>query len=156
MNVRDAVEADTDALATLADVPPDVIRNVIHDRTVRVADRGPDGSAENRAEVTVAESTDTAECRLAEGGPAEPIGFVSFDARDGVVHVTQFGGPGDVCERLLSEPIRFAEIEGMEVEVLVAVDDDEMRAAVETVGFEKRGTGPLFEGRETVRYRLQT
>lgn len=150
MNVRDAVEADTTALATLADVPPVVIRNVIHDRTVRVAERTPDERTEEDDDAAKAESTD-----VAEEGPTDPLGFVSFDARDGVVHVTQFGGPRDVCERLLSEPIRFAEIEEMQVEVLVIVDDDEMRTAVETVGFEEEGGGPMFEGEQTVRYRLK-
>ncbi|SEO60697.1 hypothetical protein SAMN04487948_103461 [Halogranum amylolyticum] len=139
MNVRDAVEDDADALAALADLPPDAMRTVIHDRTVRVgelpsAEDGDEGGAESEA--------------------PEPRGFVSFDVRDNVVHVTQFGGPRDACERLLEEPVRFAENEGMDVEVVVTANDESMRAAVEAVGFEKKGSGPMFEGQRTVRYRL--
>lgn len=136
MDVRDAVETDAEKLAALADIPVDAVRNVIHDRTVRVA--------EQRTNRGVGE----------QGDETSLVGFVSFEAQDGVVHVTQFGGPRDVCERLLSEPIRFAQSERMRVEVLVTADDDAMRAAVEAVGFEKKGSGPMFDGERTVRYRL--
>jgi len=123
--VRDGVEADAEALATIEDVPTDVIRNLVHDRTVRVAEV--DG---------------------------DPVGFVSFDARDGTVHVTQVGGSTDACERLLAEPVRFAAREGMAVELLVPVDDGTVRDAAERAGFEEDGEGPPFGGTRTVRYRL--
>ncbi|SFL39644.1 hypothetical protein SAMN04487950_3631 [Halogranum rubrum] len=136
LHVRDAVESDADGLATLANLPADVVRDSIHDRAVSVAERPPEGEeAEN-------------------GRDSELAGFVSFDARDDVVHVTQFGGSPEACERLLEEPVRFAENEGMEVEIVVTASDDSMRTAVEAVGFEKRGSGPMFEGERTVRYRL--
>ena len=35
MDVRDAVEADADRLAALTGSPRDVMRNLVHDRTVR-------------------------------------------------------------------------------------------------------------------------
>ncbi|MFB6296193.1 MAG: hypothetical protein ABEH66_05040 [Halobacteriales archaeon] len=125
MEVRDAVEEDADALAELASGPRDVIRNLIHDRTVRIA----------------SEDGDT-------------VAFVSFDARPGTVYVTQIGGEPGACKRLLEEPIRFAKGEEMEVELLVTEDETAIREAVADSGFEEAGPGPEFEGVPTVRYRL--
>jgi hypothetical protein len=159
MNVRDAVERDADALATLTDLPPDVIRNTIHDRTVRVAE--PTGSDDGEEGEPTGGETDSNESEVGDNGDGEVgrdatelTGFVSFDARDDTVHVTQFAGERDACERLLQEPVRFARNEGMRVEVVVTASEEEMRAAVEAVGFEKHGSGPMFEGERTVRYRL--
>ena len=123
MEVRDAVEADAESLAALASAPAETMRNLVHDRTVRVAD---DGSV---------------------------VGFVSFDARRDAVHVTQFEGDRETAERLLHEPRRFAESEGMPVELLVEADRDELRAAALDAGFEERGPGPRFDGAETVTFR---
>ena len=120
MEIRDAVEADAGRLAELADSPPDVMRNLVHDRTVRVAT----AAADDADEATV-------------------LGFVSYDAGRGTVHVTQLAGSSDVCERLLEEPIAFAGREGMAVELLVPD------------GFDDTGSGPQFDGRPTVRYRLE-
>jgi hypothetical protein len=135
MDVRDAVEADADALSAIADVPSDVIRNLIHDRTVRVADR----------DETAADTDD--------GGP-DVAGFVSFDVRDRTVHVTQLGGTERACEQLLTEPVRFATAEGMTVELLTVENDEVTRSAAKAAGFERDGTGPAFDGEETIRYRL--
>ncbi len=126
MEVRDAVEDDAELLADIADLPPDVVRNLVHDRTVRVA--------------------------TTDGETIE--GFVSFDAQGSVVHITQFGGTAEACQRLLDEPLRFARKEGMTVEVLVAAADDDRRSTVESAGFIKQGAGPMFAGDRTVRYRL--
>ena len=125
MEVREAVEADAEALARLADGPQDVLRNVVHDRTVRVAE------------------TDE-----------EIVAFVSFDARPGTVYVTQLKGCAEACERLLEEPVRFARSEGMTVELLVAADDDAARSAADSAGFDREGNGPRFDGVDTVRFRL--
>ncbi|WP_276273359.1 hypothetical protein [Haloarcula litorea] len=125
MEIRDAVEADAGRLAELADSPPDVMRNLVHDRTVRVATE----------EDTI-------------------VGFVSYDAKQGTVHVTQLAGSADACERLLAEPIAFAERERMDVELLVPDGEDAVETAVESVGFTRTGTGPQFEGEPTARYRL--
>jgi hypothetical protein len=138
MLVRDAVEADADALAALAAAPHDVMRNLVHDRTVRVATRETDPGPH----------ADTA------GDDADLLGFVSFDARGQTVHVTQLAGTRDACERLLAEPVRFAANEGMLVELLVADDDESVREAASAVGFERAGNGPRFDGTGTVRYRL--
>ncbi|MDZ7701142.1 MAG: hypothetical protein U5J98_03250 [Halobacteriales archaeon] len=126
MEVRDAVEADADALAELSGAPRDVLRNVIHDRTVRIA--------------------------AADG---EPRGFVSFDARPGTVYVTQLSGDPAVIEPLLAEPVRFATNESMSVELLVAADDEPLRAAAEASAFEEAGPGPRFDDVQTVRYRYE-
>jgi len=161
MDVRDAVEADAEALAELADAPSDVMRNLIHDRSVRVAversDAGP-GPERREADEERREADD-------EGGADAPpdveelaesvLGFVSFDARPDAVHVTQLDGTPGACTRLLEEPLGFARREGMAVELLVPADDDAVRTAVEDVGFDERGDGPRFEGRPTVRYRLE-
>ena len=140
MDVRDAIEADADALSAIADVPADVIRNLIHDRTVRVAQRATTTAGPN-ADANDDDSPDV-------------IGFVSYDVRNGTVHVTQLGGTDAACERLLAEPVRFATSEGMDVELLVIDGDDATRTAAEAAGFERDGTGPAFDGQATVRYRL--
>lgn len=139
MELRDAVEADAEALAALADAPADVMRNLVHDRTVRVAERDEAATQEREPEA----NTD----------PGDLRGFVSYDARDRTVHITQLAGDADACERLLEEPLGFARREGMDVELLLPVDEDALAEAVEGVGFERAGCGPRFEGQETIRYR---
>ncbi|EMA55110.1 MULTISPECIES: hypothetical protein [Halococcus] len=126
MEVREAVEADAGRLATLADAPADTMRNLVHDRTVRVADEG-----------------------------SEIVGFVSFDARRDTVHVTQLDGTTEVAARLLDEPARFARVEGMAAELLVEESRDELQRAAAAAGFERAGSGPRFEGAPTVRFRLE-
>jgi hypothetical protein len=132
MEIRDAVEADAEALADLGDAPSDVMRNLVHDRSVRVAER----TDEN------------------DDGTRTVVGFVSFDARDETVYVTQVAGTSTACERLLEEPVRFATGEGMSVELLVETDDSVVRDAALSTGFVEAGSGPQFDGQRTVRYRL--
>lgn len=124
MDVRDAVEEDAETLASLGKGPRDVFRNLIHDRTVRIA---------------------------TDGG--EPVAFVSFDARPGTVYVTQIGGEPAACERLLEEPIRFANGEAMSVELLLPEEEQAIQNAATRSGFETVGSGPRFGGVPTVRYR---
>ncbi len=143
MKVRDAVEGDAQALAALTDAPPTVLRNVIHDRSVRLL-------VDDSDEGTWASDED--EESALDG---EVHGFVSFDVRDGVVHLTQFGGDREACERLLSEPLRFARSEGFPVEALVGEGDDALRAALEAAGFEHFGRGPAFGDNPTDRYRFE-
>lgn len=138
-DVRDAVEADASEIAAIADAPVDVMRNVVHDRTVRVAEQTRGGTDPNV-------DADTDDPAL--------LGFVSFDVSGQTVHVTQLGGSVEACERLLSEPVRFAAREGMTVEFVVPESDDDVREAVENAGFEDEGPGPEFDGGPTVRYRL--
>jgi hypothetical protein len=126
MDVRDAVEADAERLADLTDTPRDVMRNLIHDRTVRVAED--DG---------------------------EMVGFVSYDAREQTVHVTQMEGTTGAVDRLLEEPLRFARAEGMAVELLLPESETQSRDAAREAGFEAVGNGPHFEGEPTTRYRLE-
>ncbi|WP_267641357.1 hypothetical protein [Haloarchaeobius amylolyticus] len=141
MYVRDAVEADAEALAAIADTPADVMRNLVHDRTVRVAEAEATEVNDPNADV---EETDEAEL----------LGFVSFDAETDTVHITQLGGTEAACERLLEEPLRFARTEGMTVELLVTDPDAPAAVAAEQAGFERIGTGPRFEHSETLRYRF--
>jgi hypothetical protein len=155
MDVREAVEADAEALAAIADAPVDVMRNLVHDRSVRVAvdetDPGPNVDAgEAGAASPRSQPHDGADDRA-----ESVLGFVSFDARPDSVHVTQLDGTPDACTRLLEEPLEFARREGMVVELLVPDDSDAVRSAVEEVGFDERGQGPRFEGQPTVRYRLE-
>lgn len=192
MRVREAVEADARAMAAISDVPTDVLRNLVHDRTVRVAE--PDSTAEStpqeppiddgngngngndssddatRSEPgddagtghddtgTGPEPDTDADTDTADIGAPTPdrdiLGFVSFDVREGVVHVTQVEGTGPACERLLAEPVGFARREGMVVELLLPAAAEAIGAAAETVGFEERGPGPRFEGQDTIQYRL--
>jgi len=141
VNVRDAVEADAETLGSIVDLPADALRNVVHDRTVRLAvdraDAGPNADAEDDEN---AESV---------------LGFVAFDVRDGTVHVTQLGGDADVAERLLAEPVRFAVNEGFDVAFVVPDSDDDAEAAAEAAGFEAVGPGPRFDGDSTTRYRFR-
>ena len=126
MEVRDAVEADAGRLAGLTDTPRDVMRNLVHDRTVRVVERD-----------------------------EEIVGFVSYDAREQTVHVTQLEGDTDTYGRLLEEPLGFADAEGMAVELLVPEDEPDVREAALAAGFEELGEGPRFEGQQTTRFRLE-
>ncbi|MDG5758297.1 hypothetical protein QA600_02970 [Natronococcus sp. A-GB1] len=145
MNVRDALEADADAIAAIADSPTDVMRNLVHDRTVRVAE---DGTHDPNADVS--------ESQYAGSDPEDLLGFVSFDAREDTVHVTQLDGTPEACKRLLAEPVRFAEREGMAVEVLIATDADLIEDAAQELGFDRYGPGPQFNGASTVRFRLES
>lgn len=140
MEIRDAVESDAEAMAAIADAPTDVMRNLIHDRTVRVA-------------VSEERSTDPND----DTGDSfqDLLGLVSFDARSETVHVTQLDGTTDACRQLLGEPIRFARQEGMSVELLVPEPDDEIASAADQVGFDRLGRGPQFAGQPTVRFRLE-
>ncbi|MCU4743190.1 hypothetical protein [Natronoglomus mannanivorans] len=181
MNVRDALEADADALAAIADSPTDVMRNLVHDRTVRVAEAGghdpnldadvadsgsastsdsdSDSDSETRPKPKTATETDpNADGSSVQYGGSDPddlLGFVSFDARDQTVHVTQIDGTSDIYEQLLAEPVRFATRESMAVEVLVPQDEPSLESAAEQLGFDDRGSGPRFNGRQTVRFRLE-
>ena len=132
MRIRDALESDAEALATATDRPRGVVKNMIHDRSVRVAVAGDgegDGDSDNAA-VT---------------------GFVAFDVRGETVHVTDFDGEETVIRRLFEEPRRFARREGMSVEAVVP-NDERTGAILEDAGFERSGSGPRFEGRRTTRY----
>jgi hypothetical protein len=146
MQVRDAVEADAEGLSRLADAPTDVMRGVVHDRTVRVLESP---AAETRGESgSGADSEDDA-------SGSDLVGFVSFDARSETVYVTQLAGESaDACSRLLQEPRRFADCEDMAVEFVVEDTHDAARRAAREEGFEAVGPGPRFEGEETTRFRL--
>ncbi len=126
MNVRDAVEADGGRLAALADIPTEVMANVIHDRTVRVADTNGDID-----------------------------GFVGFEADEETVHVTHLFGTKAACEQLLDEPIRFAKKETMPVEILFPEPESDTVSVAERAGFEETEPGPWFDGHQTRRLRLE-
>ena len=143
MEVRAAVEDDAETMGAIADAPVDAMRNLIHDRSVRVAvDRSAPDPNEDAGDAGT-------------GDEETLLGFVSFDARPDAVHVTQVAGTADACERLLGEPIAFARREGMAVELLVPDADDAVQAAAERVGFDRDGRGPRFEGQATTRFRLE-
>lgn len=124
MELRDALEADASRLASLTDTPRDVMRNLVHDRTVRIAERDDD-----------------------------IVGFVSYDARDQTIHVTQLEGKQSIYEQLLEEPLRFARTEEMAVELLVLETESEIQSVASDMGFDRVGPGPSFEGEPTVRFR---
>ena len=140
MRIRDAVEADAGDIAAIADAPVDVMRNLVHDRTVRVAESEEEETDPN-----------------ADADERDPglLGFVSFDARESCVHVTQVDGTADACEQLLAEPVRFAERESMPVELIAPDSVPHVAEAAESVGFAEAGPGPRFDGTPTVKYRLE-
>jgi len=127
MELRDAVEADAGRLAELTDAPRDVMRNLVHDRTVRVTERDD-----------------------------EILGFVSYDARARTVHITQIEGHPDAFPTLLEEPLGFARAEGMAVEMLVPEGEPDIEDAAVAAGFEETGSGPRFEGRPTTKLRTDS
>jgi len=154
MQVRDAVEADAAELSRLAGVPTDVMRGVVHDRTVRVLDESDDHDGDD----THAEDADRREPDGANDDPEQPTlaGFVSFDARSETVDVTQLAGESpEVCSRLLEEPQRFADCEAMAVEFVVEDSHDAAQQAAADAGFAAVGPGPRFEGEQTTRFRLE-
>jgi hypothetical protein len=170
MQFRPAVEADAGAMAALADRPVDVLRDVIHDRSVRVAVGGPDAEgvplraedadAGGRSETVTADAADRdADGAVADGQPAGGetgvlSGFVCYDATREAVHVTALVGTASACERLLDAPIRFAECETLPVE-LVAGTEGAAADAARAAGFEDCGDGPRFDGAATRRYRYR-
>ncbi|MGZ0747054.1 hypothetical protein [Haloparvum sp. AD34] len=148
MHVRDAVEADAAAIASLADQPTAAARNLVHDRSVRV------GVAEAADDPGPVPDSDPEPTPSAPVEPEDLLGFVAFDAEPDAVHVTGFGGTQAAVEELLGEPIRFAAREGMVVEALVEADETDRRSAIEGAGFEDVGAGPQFDGSPTRRYQL--
>jgi hypothetical protein len=164
MRVRDAIETDAAALASMTGRPRGVVRDMIHDRSVRVATGDESVGDESAGDGSTGDDGDTAESAAAgaEGDdgegtetPADAVrGFVAFDVRGGTVHVTNFGGEPDAVGRLFEEPVRFASREGMAVEAVVPTDGDAPET-VESIGFEAVGRGPRIEGASTTRYRLE-
>jgi len=139
MRIRDALESDVEELATATDRPRGVVKNMIHDRSVRVAVAGSGESS--------ADSEETA------GDDSTVTGFVAFDVRGETVHVTDFEGDEAVIRRLFEEPRRFARREEMGVEVVVP-NDERTGDVLENAGFSSAGPGPRFEGRRTTRYAI--
>ena len=151
MRIRDALESDAEALATATDRPREVVRNMIHDRSVRVAVGGGGGEDGDDA----GEDGDKSESGGDSNEDEEVVrGFVAFDVRADTVHVTDFDGSGSTLERLFEEPRRFARQEAMGVEVVIP-NDEETSEIIEASGFAAAGRGPRFEGRQTTRYRIE-
>ena len=158
MRVRDAVEADAAAIGSMTDRPRDVVQNMIHDRSVRVAVADDAASTPDEgASPSDRNSDGDAEDGGGEGGDDTPVdavdGFVAFDVRDGTVHVTNFEGTAAAVERLFEEPVSFARREGMPVEAIVPTDGVGPDV-VDGLGFEAAGSGPRIEGSATTRYRF--
>lgn len=170
MHVRDAVEDDATALATRTELPADAVCQLIHDRTVCVAeldderedatvidDPSTDGPTTESADDGAADGpTDVEQPTGAAAEDREICGFLAFDADEGAVHVTQVAGDREAVAMLLAEPIRFAENEGMPVEVFVPDAETPVVEAVEDAGFQVVDRGPWFGGEPTRRYRLET
>jgi len=178
MRIRDALESDAEALASVTGRPREVARNMIHDRSVRVAVEGGDQSGggdkggdsdesgdgdgdksdgdENGGDENGGDESDGDESGgESDGDDGESVlGFVAFDVRGDTVHVTDFDGNGSTVERLFEEPRRFARREEMGVEVVVP-NDEATSEVIEASGFAAAGRGPRFEGRRTTRYRIE-
>ncbi|QAU13266.1 hypothetical protein EKH57_11315 [Halorubrum sp. BOL3-1] len=151
MRVRDAVETDAAALASMTERPRSVVRDMIHDRSVRVAvtDESAQTGGEDGDDGGAAGDVDGD-----DGTPADSVaGFVAFDVRNGTVHVTNFDGGPEGIRRLFEEPMGFAVREGMPVEAVVPTDGT-ATATVEAIGFEAVGSGPRIDAASTTRYRF--
>jgi hypothetical protein len=140
--LRDAVPDDVERLAALArrgpvdaDVSPRSLRDMVHDRTVVVAeregggvsDRGPDDGGEDGADRAAGDDV---------------VGYVSYDVEDGVVvvhHLVAEVGAAvdgdDVLGALLDRALGFADREGLPVVVGLSPDEPAV-ATVEEAGFE--------------------
>ncbi|WP_049984009.1 hypothetical protein [Halorubrum sp. BV1] len=166
MRIRDAVEADSEAIAAATGRPRSVVIDTIHDRSVRVAVAEPKGEqlkSDGESSESDGESSESNDDRRGQhdspkevengGGGDRVIGFVAFDARGNTVHVSDFDGDDGVVRRLLEFPRRFAAREKMALEVVVPNDHD--RQALSEMGFEAIGSGPRFRGKETTRYRIE-
>jgi len=123
MEVREATPGDAPAMEALVAGDLDADR-LVRDRRVIVAESG-----------------------------EELAGFCSYDTWNGTVHVSTLVGDRDVVDALLTEPRRFADREGLPIEVVVPDGDETLREAVEAAGFQSAGEGPTFEGEPTRRYR---
>lgn len=123
MEVREGVPDDADAIESRSTTDLDASRLLV-DRRVIVA--------ENEGKV---------------------VGFCAYEAWDGTVHVSAINGEPSVVERLLEEPRRFAEREGLPIEIVVPESDEEVSEAVDEAGFDPVGPGPRFAGEPTRRYR---
>ncbi|SNR58346.1 hypothetical protein [Halorubrum vacuolatum] len=176
MQIRDALESDAEALASLADRPVEATRDMIHERSVRVAITGVDEGCRNDPDVdghnmndprsetedhmedpgmeTKGERSD-ADASNSDARSDEIVGFVTFDVRTGVVHVTDFNGTQKAMKRLLKSPQRFAQNEGMDVETVIQNDEHNRIDVIEFLGFDSIGDGPRFQGRPTTRFRLE-
>lgn len=133
MQIRDAYEDDVSAIADLASGDVDPL-HLLRERVVRVANETIEGDGEGIEKGAV-------------------TGFVAFDARVDSVYVTRVGGSEDAVRTLLDDVIRYARREELPVEAVVPVGGS-TAVALETKGFEVVGSGPRFEGRETMRFRL--
>lgn len=123
MDTREATPADASTLEAYVDGDLDAER-LIRERTV-----------------VVAEAND------------EMLGFVAYDAWNGTVHVSALVGDSDVVDVLLQPARRLAATDDMPVEIVVPDDDHDLQTVVEEAGFERVGTGPLFDGEPSHRYR---
>lgn len=125
MNVREASDDDAGAIAGLVDADLDADR-LLRERTVLLAER--DGDV---------------------------VGFLSYDVWADTVHVSTMVGDPPVVDELLGPPRRFADTEGMPVEIVVPDADEQLQAIVTEAGFESVGRGPLFDGKPSHRYRYR-
>jgi hypothetical protein len=153
METHDAVEDDATRIAELTGAPTSVTRELVHDRTTKVTTRASSDETEE-GDGDGNEDEDNGERKPGDDG--DLLGVVSFDARREAVHVTQLAGTTAAVSRLLNEPIRFAEREDMAVEAVLEADESDCHEAVREAGFERAGSGPRFEGRETVVFRFET
>ena len=134
MQIRDAHEGDASTIVDLAtgDIDPHFL---LRERVVRVAVDGSAAAGDRDDEAAIE-------------------GFLAFDARPDVLHVTRIGGDDDAIRVLLDDAIEFAKRVTLPVEAVV-LNGDSAAVALETKGFESVGAGPRFDGRETTRFRLE-
>ena len=123
MEVREATPGDAPSIAAMVAGDLDADRLIV-DRQVIVADAG------------------------------EAIqGFLAYDAWGGTVHVTALAGDPVVLDALLAEPRRFADREGLPLEIVVPESDTALCEAVQEAGFAEVGEGPQFQDEPSLRFR---
>lgn len=126
VTTREAGPDDAAAVATLLGLPEAATDRLLRARTVRLAVRDD-----------------------------EPVGCLAYDVHGGAVQVTRLGGDPTVLEALLAAPLRLARVEGLPVEVLVPAAEAAVVDTVTDAGFEAAGSGPVFQGAPTTRYRRE-
>lgn len=105
MRIRDALESDAERLAELVGRPPDILVNMVHDRSVRVAVRDPTEADENESDEETSDlddgrrTSDASDGRGTSGGRDGVEGGGASGGRDGVESGDASGGRDGVDDR---------------------------------------------------------
>ena len=127
MNIRDATEADVEAVASLGELSTDAVQTLLHDRTLWVATSGD-----------------------------KLTGFLVFTINQDAVHISKLGGEKPVISALIGRLIEYANANGLPIETVVPNSETAVRDALSAAGFIRIQSGPEFLGQATHTYQFTT